>query len=673
MSAAIFNGTSVKILKEILKFKSGALIITNDSDNPTSVAKNAPISSLYLRQGTAEVYVKNDNGSSTNWSLIATGSNFANRTLSNLTSPTAINENLTFNKLNPQINTPNVTGSSDAEDLILSGGNSVSGIAGSIILKPGATSAGSTGTIDLDGSSFSSGYSTIVNIKSQGAATGSIIQFLNNRAVPSIIATEDVSDGTTQSAELNVYTGNQLDTNSTQPTGSLTVETGDQGGAGTTAATGSIIISSGDNAGSGNSGDVTIKSGTINSGTRGTVILDGASINVSSKKIINLATPTSANDAANKTYVDSQVSGISEFSDSVFRIQDNSDATKEIAFEASAIATATTRTITMPNSNVDLGLIATAIQSSEKGASNGVATLDSGGKIPASQLPNSVMEFKGVWDASTNTPTLADGVGNAGDVYRVNVAGTQNLGSGSITFAVGDWVVYNGTIWEKSINSNSVDSVNGFTGVVVLDTDDISEGATNLYFTDERAQDAVGNILTDTTTINLTYNDGANTITADVQANSLTNTEINASAAIAYSKLAALTTNRALQSDGSGIVSVSSVTNTELGYLSGVTSAIQTQLDGKSTGFTTVSISSDVSLTANTINLVNTSAARILTLPSALNNLRLYIKDITGSSETNNITINPLSGTIDGASSLIINSNYGSAHLVSDGVNWFIL
>ena len=42
-----------------------------------------------------------------------------------------------------------------------------------------------------------------------------------------------------------------------------------------------------------------------------------------------------------------------------------------------------------------------------------------------------------------------------------------------------------------------------------------------------------------------------------------------------------MTGNRALVSDGSGYVSASSVTNTELGYLSGVTSGIQTQINGK--------------------------------------------------------------------------------------------
>jgi len=45
------------------------------------------------------------------------------------------------------------------------------------------------------------------------------------------------------------------------------------------------------------------------------------------------------------------------FSDSAFRVQDNSDATKQLAFEVSGIATGTPRTITMPNADVDLGTL----------------------------------------------------------------------------------------------------------------------------------------------------------------------------------------------------------------------------------------------------------------------------------------------------------------------------
>lgn len=103
-----------------------------------------------------------------------------------------------------------------------------------------------------------------------------------------------------------------------------------------------------------------------------------------------------------------------------------------------------------------------------KGAANGYASLDGGGKVPVAQLPSSLMQYQGVWDASTNSPTLADGTGDTGDVYRVTVGGTRNLGSGNITFDVGDYVIYNGTVWEKSDTTDAVASVAGKTGVVTL-------------------------------------------------------------------------------------------------------------------------------------------------------------------------------------------------------------
>jgi hypothetical protein len=87
---------------------------------------------------------------------------------------------------------------------------------------------------------------------------------------------------------------------------------------------------------------------------------------------------------------------------------------------------------------------------SEKGVSNGYASLDSGGKVPISQLPSSIMEYKGTWNAATNTPTLANGTGDTGDVYICNVAGTVNFGAGPLTFAVGDYVIYSGSIWQRS-------------------------------------------------------------------------------------------------------------------------------------------------------------------------------------------------------------------------------
>ena len=143
-------------------------------------------------------------------------------------------------------------------------------------------------------------------------------------------------------------------------------------------------------------------------------------------------------------------------------------------------------TTTSPSEDAVYDALALKQSTSEKNQNNGYAGLDAGGKIDVNQLPNTVMLFKGQWDASTNTPTLANGTGSAGFVYRANVAGTTDFGAGPIAFQVGDWAVYNGTIWEYAANSNLVVSVNGQQGVVSLDTDDIPEG-TALYFTDARA------------------------------------------------------------------------------------------------------------------------------------------------------------------------------------------
>jgi hypothetical protein len=69
--------------------------------------------------------------------------------------------------------------------------------------------------------------------------------------------------------------------------------------------------------------------------------------------------------------------------------------------------------------------------------------------------------------------------------------------------------------------------------------------------------------------------DSTNTVAgAAIVDASLNNAKIAADAAIALSKLAGVTASRALVSDGSGVISASAVTATELGYLSGVTGAL---------------------------------------------------------------------------------------------------
>ena len=114
------------------------------------------------------------------------------------------------------------------------------------------------------------------------------------------------------------------------------------------------------------------------------------------------------------------------------------------------------------------------------GVANGVATLDGGGTVPLSQIPASIqgsLNYQGTWNASTNTPTLASGVGTKGYYYVVSVAGTTNL-DGITDWNVGDMAVYSGTAWQQIDNTDAVTSVNGYTGTVVLAVGDIS-GAAN--------------------------------------------------------------------------------------------------------------------------------------------------------------------------------------------------
>tara|TARA_R110000744_G_scaffold318636_1_gene425023 strand:- start:783 stop:1964 length:1182 start_codon:yes stop_codon:yes gene_type:complete len=85
--------------------------------------------------------------------------------------------------------------------------------------------------------------------------------------------------------------------------------------------------------------------------------------------------------------IQTQISGlvagvVTDVQDDVFRIQDDADNTKELAFQVSSVATSTVRTITMADSDVDLGNIPVS-----KGASGQVLTSLGAGASPTFQAP----------------------------------------------------------------------------------------------------------------------------------------------------------------------------------------------------------------------------------------------------------------------------------------------
>ena len=104
--------------------------------------------------------------------------------------------------------------------------------------------------------------------------------------------------------------------------------------------------------------------------------------------------------------------------------------------------------------------IATYVNKNQIGAqttasATGVCPLDENGLIPVNRLPTESLVFKGLWNAETNEPVLSDSTGMKGDFYICSVAGTQNLGSGNITFSENDTVIHDGTIWHRVASSST--------------------------------------------------------------------------------------------------------------------------------------------------------------------------------------------------------------------------
>lgn len=188
------------------------------------------------------------------------------------------------------------------------------------------------------------------------------------------------------------------------------------------------------------------------------------------------------------------------------------------------------------------------------------------------------------------------------------------------TFTLGADVDFGASYGLKSVYFSSRNSNPASTGLVRLNNTDL------IYWRNGANSDNLGlgvssdklqfnsidlvDISTSQTLTNKSIDSDNNTIT------NIVNADIKSAAAIDLNKLAATTIDRALISDGSGFVSASSVTATELGYVSGVTSALQTQIDSKLA--TTVTTKGDL-ITYSTVptRLGVGSDGQVLTADSA--------------------------------------------------------
>ena len=122
--------------------------------------------------------------------------------------------------------------------------------------------------------------------------------------------------------------------------------------------------------------------------------------------------------------------------------------------------------------------------------------------------------YKGTWNASSNTPTLANGVGTAGWQYAVSVSGTTNFGAGAITFTVGDLVLYSGTVWQQ-IAAGGIAAAGTLTGTTL---------ASNVVTSSLTTVGTLAN-LTVTNTITGSVSGNAGTVTS-ISANTLTSGQV---------------------------------------------------------------------------------------------------------------------------------------------------
>lgn len=79
--------------------------------------------------------------------------------------------------------------------------------------------------------------------------------------------------------------------------------------------------------------------------------------------------------------------------------------------------------------------------------------------------------------------------------------------------------------------------------------------------------------------------------------------------------------------------------------------------------------------TADYIVIVNKTvgAASAVAFPAGVTGQEFIIKDGKGDAAANNITVTPAAGTIDGAATSVISTNYGSATYVYNGTSWNVI
>lgn len=196
-----------------------------------------------------------------------------------------------------------------------------------------------------------------------------------------------------------------------------------------------------------------------------------------------------------------------------------------------------------------------------------------------SSIPDSVIGSTNIADGSVTTAKIADT-----NVTAAKLASTLDLSGKTITFPTGIPAI---NIGAGTVDNTELGYLNGVTSAVQTQIDSkqatITGGATTITSSDLTASRALtsnasGKVaVSSVTSTELGYVSGVTSaIQTQLDAKQPT---ITGSATTIDTE--SLTASRAVISNSSQKIAVSATTDTELGYLSGVTSAVQTQLDAK--------------------------------------------------------------------------------------------
>jgi hypothetical protein len=137
------------------------------------------------------------------------------------------------------------------------------------------------------------------------------------------------------------------------------------------------------------------------------------------------------------------------------------------------------------------------------------------------------LSYQGTWNASTNTPTLASSTGTNGYYYIVATAGSTNL-NGITSWNIGDWLLFNGTVWQKIDQSETLQSITSTDGSVTVTTTGstadlsvaVAASTTNVVCL---VRNSTGATLTKGTAVYISGATGQNPTVSKAQANNDTN------------------------------------------------------------------------------------------------------------------------------------------------------